>query len=97
MRGTVVSGQSNLAPLLDASRDEIVRSAVVPSVLLPLAEVRLIRRDGSVVMQTVIASSLLKRVIEEIRNKERSAWKPGAEGYADSERYLAALDKAYRE
>jgi len=85
-----------LSPLLDASRDVVVRSALVPYALFPQAEVRLIRRNGSVVMQTVIVSRFLKRVVGEIRRKEESAWTPGREGHEDSQRYVDALDRAYR-
>lgn len=86
----------DLSPLLDASRDEIVRSAPVPSTLFPQAEVRLIRRGEAVVMQTVIKSTLLKRVVGEIRRKESSVWTPGRAGHEDSERYVDALGRAYR-
>lgn len=88
--------EGDLSPLLDASRDVVVRTATVPYALFPQAEVRLIRRDGSVVMQTVIVSRFLKRVIGEIRSKETSAWPPGRAGHEDSQRYVDALDRAYR-
>ncbi len=87
--------EGDLSPLLDASRDEVVRSATVPSVF-PQAEVRLIRRGKSVVMQTVIFSRLLKRVVGEIRRKESSAWTPERAGHGDSKRYVDALGRAYR-
>jgi hypothetical protein len=88
--------EGHLPPLLDASRDEIVRSAAVPHALFPQAEVRLIRRGGSVVMQTVIVSRFLKQVVGEIRRKESSVWTPGRAGHGDSEQYVDALDRAYR-
>jgi hypothetical protein len=87
--------EGDLSPLLDASRDEVVRSATVPSVF-PQAEVRLIRRGKSVVMETVIFSRLLKRVVGEIRRKESSAWTPERAGHGDSKRYVDALGRAYR-
>lgn len=97
LAASATAGQDgDLSPLLDASRDEVVRSATVPSSLFPQAEVRLIRRDGSAVMQTVIVSRLLKRVVGEIRRKESSAWTPGRAGHEDSERYVDALGRAYR-
>ena len=89
-------GEGNLSPLLDASRDEVVLSATVPSTLFPQAEVRLIRRDGAVVMQTVIVSRWFKRVVGAIRRKESSAWTPGRAEHGDSERYVDALERAYR-
>lgn len=84
----------DLSPLLDASRDEVVHSATVPSVF-PQAEIRLIRRGKSVVMQTVIVSRLLERVVGEIRRKESSAWTPERAGHGDSQRYVDALGRAY--
>lgn len=88
--------EGSLSPLLDPSRDVAVRTALVPNTLFPQAEVRLIRRDGSVVMQTVIVSRFLGLVVGEIRRKESSAWTPGRAGHEDSERYVDALDRAYR-
>jgi len=88
--------EGNLSPLLDASGDEVVRSAAVPSALFPQAEVRLIRRDGSVVMQTVIVSRWFKRVVGGIRRKESSAWTAGRAEHRDSERYVDALERAYQ-
>ncbi|MDH3383653.1 MAG: hypothetical protein OEM42_06295 [Deltaproteobacteria bacterium] len=88
--------EGDFSRLLDASRDEVVRSTTVPSTLFPQAEVRLIRRDGSVVMQTVIVSRLLKTVVGEIRRKESSVWTPERAGHGDSERYIDALGRAYR-
>lgn len=88
--------EGDLSPLPAASRDVVVGSATVPYAFFPQAEVRLIRRDGSAVMQTVIVSRFLKRVIGEIRRKEMSAWPPGRAGHEDSERYVDALDRAYR-
>ncbi len=88
--------EEHLSPVLDDSRDEVVRSSTVPSALFPQAEVRLIRRGGSVVMQTVIVSRFLKTVVGEIRRKESSVWTPGRAGHGDSERYIDALDRASR-
>jgi hypothetical protein len=88
--------EGDLSRLLDASRDEVVRSAKVPSALFPQAEVRLIRRDGFVVMQTVIVSRWFKRVVGSIRRKESSVWTPGRAEHGDSERYVDALERAYR-
>jgi hypothetical protein len=87
----------DLSSRLDPSKDEVVRSAPVPSSWFPQAEVRLIRRGGAVVMQTVIASRLFQQVVREIRRKESSAWPPGRTGHEDSKRYVDALDRAYRE
>jgi len=86
----------DLYPPLDPSKDEVVRSAPIPSALFPQGEVRLIRRGGAAVVQTVIVSRLLKQVVREIRRKESSLWPPGRKGHEDSERYVDTLDRAYR-
>lgn len=79
------------APLLDGGKDRIVRSAFVPSKLLPQGEVLLIRRGDAAVVQTVLYSRYLKRVVADIRGKERAIWTPEREGHADSVRYVEAL------
>jgi len=81
--------------IMDGSGDRIVRSAIVPSDLLPQGEVRLLRRGEAVVMQTVLNSRFLKRVVAEIRNKESASWPAQREGHADSIRYVAALTEGY--
>lgn len=81
--------------IMDGSRDRIVRSASVPSDLLPQGEVRLLRRGEAVVMQTVLNSRYLKRVVSEIRTKESASWPADREGHADSLRYVAALTEGY--
>lgn len=82
------------APFLDGKNDRIVRSAFVPSRPLPQGEVLLLRRGDAVVMQTVLFSRYLDRVVAEIRRKEQAHWPPGRQGHADSERYLDALASA---
>jgi hypothetical protein len=79
------------ARLLDGSGDEIVRSGFVPDEEQPVGEVRLIRRGRAVVMQTVLATSLLKRVVGEIRKKELAAWPPGRIGREDALTYVDAV------
>jgi hypothetical protein len=81
-------------PLLDGAKDQMVRSAFVPSEEWPQGEVRLLRRGGTVVMQTVLFSKFLKLVVAEIRRKELAAWPRKSEGYADSHRYIDALSEA---
>lgn len=84
------------AKLLNASQDRVVRTAPVPSAVFPQAEVRLVRRDGAAVVQTVIVSTLAKRVVAVIRKKEAALWPPGRPGHEDSARYAEALERAYR-
>ncbi len=82
------------ARLLDDARDTVVRSAFVPSEEQRQGEVRLVRRDGAAVMQTVLDTTILKRVVAEIRKKELASWPPGRAGHDDALRYIAALGEA---
>lgn len=84
------------ASLLDASRDRVARAAPVPSADFPQAEVRLVRRDGAAVVQTVIVSALAGLVVSEIRKKEAALWPPERPGHGDSARYVEALERVYR-
>jgi hypothetical protein len=82
------------APLLDDKRDEIVRSEFVPTEEQPVGEVRLIRRGQAVVMQTVLHTALLKRVVAEIRKKELASWPPDRKGHDDAQEYIDAITTA---
>lgn len=82
------------ARLLDRERDEIVRKDFVPNKTLTQGEVRLIRRDGAAVMQTVLYSSFMERVVGEIGKKESSLWPPGRDGHEDSAKYIDAVRNA---
>lgn len=82
------------AHLLDDKRDEIVRSEFVPTEEQPVGEVRLIRRGQAVVMQTVLHTALLKRVVAEIRKKELASWPPERKGRGDSQEYIDAITTA---
>lgn len=86
-----VNASTRYAPLLDGAKDRIVRSAFVPSEELQQGEVRLIRRGGAIVMQTVLYTRFLMRVVAEIRRKDLAAWPEKREGHADSLRYIDAL------
>ena len=82
------------AQLLDDKRDEIVRSEFVPTEEQPVGEVRLIRRGQAVVMQTVLHTALLKRVVAEIRKKELASWPPDRKGHDDAREYIDAITTA---
>lgn len=85
------------AALFDGSRDEIVRRAFVPSEERRQGEVRLVRRGDGAVMQTVISSTVLPRVVRAIGRKEVASWPPERRGHDDSRRYIAALRQAAEE
>jgi hypothetical protein len=74
----------------------MVERAFVPSEKRPQGEVRLVRRDGQAIVQTVLYTRLLKRVLANITGKERRNWPPEIAGHDDMERYVAALE-AYRQ
>ena len=78
--------------MLDTAGDIIVARTLVPSAERPQGEVRIIRRGGRPVVQTLLSTKLLKRVTAAIVEKERRGWPEGAAGHEDSVRYLAALE-----
>ena len=80
------------AALLDMSHDVVVDRVFVPSAEKPQGEVRIVRRDGHVVVQTLLYTRVLKRIIRAIGEKERRNWPGGAAGHDDMERYLTALE-----
>ncbi len=85
---------ADYARLLDGARDEIVRSEFVPSALLPVGEVRLIRRGPAVVMQTVLDTKFLKRAVAEIRKKDEADWPASRRGHDDAMKYVEAIQAA---
>lgn len=82
------------ARLLDGGRDNVVLRAFVPSDDQPQGEVRLIRRGAAAVMQTVLYTKFLKRVVEEIRKKELASWPRDRDGHDDARRYIDAVLEA---
>lgn len=80
--------------LLDPASDRIVRHEAVPDPVRKVGEVRLVQRGDAVVVQTVLVTKALARVVAEIRKKEERNWPEGADGRADMLRYVAALDAA---
>jgi len=86
---------ARLAPLFDASHDEIVRQTAVPSPEQKVGEVRLVRRGDYDVVQTLLYTKVLSRVVAEIRKKELAGW-PDGPGHDDSLRYVEALEGVRR-
>jgi hypothetical protein len=79
------------AALLDASADKTVHRVFVPSPEQKVGEVRLILRGDANVVQTLLYTKVLSRVVGEIRKKELANWPPERTGHADAVRYVAAL------
>ena len=84
-------------PLLDATNDRVLERAYVPSASDKVGEVRLIRRGGADVVQTLLYSKILSRVVAEIRKKELANWPQGAPFHDDALRYVAILDRVQKE
>ncbi len=82
------------AEQLDWTKDRIVKSVVVPSVEQPQGEVQLIQRRDLLVVQTLLSSRILKRVVAVIDAKESRRWPEEHQGYADSNHYLEELFRA---
>jgi len=74
--------------------ERILARGVVPEPARRVGEVRLIERGDSIVVQTLLYTKVLKRVVGEIRGKEERNWLPGAPGYDESRRFVAALEAA---
>jgi hypothetical protein len=74
----------------DAAVDEVVARSYVPSPERRVGEVRLLRRGDANVVQTLLYTKLLRRVVGEIRQKELENW-PEGPGRADALRYVEAL------
>ena len=78
------------AARLDAAADEVVARGLVPSPERRVGEVRLIRRGDADVVQTLLYTKVLSRVVGEIRRKELANW-PEGPGHDDALRYVDAL------
>jgi hypothetical protein len=79
-------------PTAAAAAEQVIDRIVVPSPDRKVGEVRLIRRGDRAVVQTVLRTKLLPRVVAEIRKKEIANWPPASDGYLASNRYVTALE-----
>jgi hypothetical protein len=84
-------------PAFDAATDRVVKRTVVPDDARRQGEVRLVTRGDATVVQTLLATKLLRRVVAEIRKKEERNWPAGGPGYDDMVRYVDAVAAAARE
>jgi hypothetical protein len=80
--------------MLDTHGDLIVQRVVVPSTEQPQGEVQLIRRGNLLVVQTLLASRVLKQVIGAIDGKEQRNWPEARNGHLASLRYRDELFRA---
>jgi hypothetical protein len=86
--------ESRYVRQLDWTQDQIVKRAIVPSADQPQGEVQLIRRHDLLVVQTLLSSRILKRVVAAIDAKERRRWPEAREGHVASSRYREELFRA---
>jgi len=86
-----------LAPLLDAASDRTLRRSFVPSEAQKVGEVRVLRRGDAEVVETLLYSKVLSRVVAEIRKKELANWPQGQPGCDDALRYVAALESVQKQ
>ncbi len=97
----LAAGQPTVSPpvaaLVDANHDQILNRAFVPSPDRRVGEVRLIRRGDANVVQTLLYTKILRRVVGEIRQKELGNWPEGRDGHADAMRYSDALEAAQQQ
>jgi hypothetical protein len=85
------------AALVDVTSDVVHARTVVPDDVRAVGEVRLVQRGGATVVQTVLATKLLRRVVAEIAHKERGNWAPDQPGVDGMQRYVDAVEAAARE
>lgn len=81
------------AALDQASSDRVLASTVVPDPVRKVGDVRLLARGDAVVVQTLLSTKLLERVIGEIRVKETANWPDDPASVAT---YVAALEDVAR-
>lgn len=81
-------------PAFDAATDRVVKRRIVPNDVRHQGEVRLVTRGDAVVVQTLLATRVLRRAVAEIRRKEERNWPVGAPGRDDMVRYVDALAAA---
>ncbi len=84
---------ANTASDLD-SREEVVERAAIRARGRLHGEVRLLRRGSMVVLQTLLVTRTLGRVVARIRDKEEEIWPQGSAGHEASRRYREALTGA---
>lgn len=80
--------------VLQADGEELVRRALIPNERHAHGEVRLVRRDGALCLQTILCTPELERMVKAIDREERRHWPAGADGHADSRAFLAYLGLA---
>jgi hypothetical protein len=82
------------AVVAQPAQESVVARAFVPSPARRVGEVRLLRRGTEQVVQTLLYTTLLQRVVLEIAAKEEANWPPESAGRPDAVSYLETLRAA---
>ena len=77
--------------------ERLIRAEVVPQSQSPHGEVRLLLRGDVIVVQTLLYSKVLKKVLAAIERKETRFWNEENAGLVDSQRYVEALYQSFEE
>src|SRR5690606_36409849 len=86
-----------VAALIDPGKDVLFNRSYISRRETPLGEVRLLKRgEDAAVVQTLLYTSMLRRVVGEIGKKEKANWPSSQPGHEDSARYMDALTEAQR-
>ena len=93
----VVARAAAALPAFDAATDRVVTRTVVPDDIRRQGEVRLVTRGDATVVQTLLSTKVLRRVVAEIKKKEERNWPAGSAGHDDMIRYVDALAAAASE
>jgi len=90
---------TNVLPIVGATHGEVVlHDCTVEAGGSPIGSVRLLRRDPDlVVVQTLLQTVLMKRVVAEIRKKEEANWPEATAGADSARQYVAALEAAQQQ
>lgn len=78
----------------DTPADRVLATTPVPDASRKVGDTRLLARGDAVVVQTLLSTKLLARVVAEIRGKEEKNWPDGQPGAEGRPAYLAALASA---
>jgi len=79
----------------EKTSEVVIHRAPVPDKPPYQGEVRLVRRDSALVVQTVLKSKVMRHLIAAIRKKELGAWPENHDGWLDSRHYGDSLYQAY--
>ncbi|HYD47116.1 MAG TPA: hypothetical protein VEB21_02145 [Terriglobales bacterium] len=84
----------SVAPLLKADDDQLINRTYLEPQTKPVGEVRLLRRGNASVVQTMLYTEVLRRVVGEISKKENNNWPQDHPQRGDAARFLDALTEA---